>query len=122
IWAKDIDGLEENTTSTYVYHPPVLALKPTFKGVISITDATTQAVHKTFEGNLSKLSDADPSRHSTRIVNSLVGSNMGTADSRLDITMTGTRLEKSKGWKGTDINYFTQYSYSFTNNNVTEIG
>jgi hypothetical protein len=36
--------------------------------------------------------------------------------------MTGTRSQVSKTWKGTDIKYFIQYSYSFTNNNVTEIG
>ena len=122
IWATDVDGLEENTTSTYVYHPPVLAFKPAFKGVISITDATAQTVHKTFEGDFGKLAKADPSKFSLGIVNSLVGSNTGTEASRLDITMTGTRSQVSKSWKGTDIKYFTQYSYSFTNNNVTEIG
>ena len=58
IWAKDVDGLEENTTSTYVYHPPVLAFRPAFKGIISVTDATSQTVHKTFEGNFGQLAKA----------------------------------------------------------------
>lgn len=122
IWFTDLDGLEENSTSTYVYHPPVLALKPTFQGVISITDATTQKVHKTFEGNFGSLAKADPSRLSTSIVNSLAGSNTGNSSSKLDITMTGTRSEVSKTWKGTDLKYFTQYSYSFTSNNAVEKG
>jgi RHS repeat-associated protein len=122
IWATDVDGLEENTASTHVYKPPVLALKPAFRGVISITDATSQRAHKTFEGDFSKLSKADQSGFSRGIVNALVGSNIGTSESRLDITQTGTRSEVSKSWKGTDMKYFTQYSYTFTNNNVTEIG
>jgi len=122
IWATDVDGLEENITSTYVYHPPVLAIKPAFRGLISITDATSQTVHKTFEGDFGKLAKADPSKYSLGIVNSLVGSNIGTSASSLDITVTGTRSQVSKSWKGTDINYFTQYSYSFTNNNVVEKG
>ncbi|MGN6492810.1 MAG: RHS repeat-associated core domain-containing protein, partial [Agriterribacter sp.] len=122
IWATDLDGLEENTTSTYVYRPPVLSLKPTFRGTISITDATAQKAHKTFEGSYSQLGNADRSHYSQNIVQSLVGSNVGTEGSRLDITMTGTRSEVSKTWKGSDIKYFTQFAYSFTNNNVTEIG
>jgi hypothetical protein len=36
--------------------------------------------------------------------------------------MTGVRSNVFKSWKGTDIKYFTQYSYSFTHNNVTEVG
>jgi RHS repeat-associated protein len=120
-WATDLDGLEENTTSTYVYHPPVI-FKPAFKGIISITDATDQAAHKVFEGNFGQLAKADPSKYSLGIVNALVGDNIGSSTSRLDVTMTGTRSEVSKTWKGTDINYFTQYSYSFTSNNVTENG
>jgi hypothetical protein len=122
IWFIDLDGLEENSTSTYVYKPPVLAFKPAFKGVISITDATSQTAHKTFEGDFGKLAKADPSKFSLGIVNALVGSNTGTASSSLDITMTGTRSQVSKSWKGTDIKYFTQYSYSFTNNNTVEKG
>jgi hypothetical protein len=55
-------------------------------------------------------------------VSSLIAGNIGTSASRLDITMTGTRSAVSKSWKGTDINYFTQYSYSFTSNDVTEKG
>ncbi len=122
IWAKDVDGLEENTMSTYVYHAPVLAFKPSFKGIISITDATSEIAHKTFEGNFGQLAKADPSKHSIGIVNALVGNNVGTNTGRLDVTLTGKRSGDSKTWKGTDINYFTQYSYSFTSNNVTEIG
>ena len=52
IWAKDIDGLEENTMSTYVYHPPVLAFKPSFQGVITITDATSQLLINHLKGIL----------------------------------------------------------------------
>ncbi len=125
IWATDVDGLEENTTSTYVYHRPVIpdiANKPTFAGIISITDATTQVVHKAFEGNFSQLRKADATGFSTSVVNQLTGLNSGTSDSRLAITMAGTRSQISKTWQGTDIKYFTQYSYSFTSNNITEIG
>lgn len=122
IWATDLDGLEENTTSTYVYHPPVLAIKPTFAGVINITDATTQTAHKTFSGNFMQLRRADSRGMASSIVSQLTGSNIGTSASALDITMTGRRSQVSKTWKGTDIRYFTQYSYSFTSNNVTEKG
>jgi RHS repeat-associated protein len=122
IWATDVDGLEENTASTYVYKPSVLGLRPAFRGVISITNATSQTAHRTFEGDISKLSKADQSGFSRGIVNALVGSNIGTSESRLDITQTGTRSEVSKSWRGTDMKYFTQYSYTFTNNNVTEVG
>ena len=120
IWATDLDGLEENTTSTYVYHPSVLGLKPSFKGVIFISNATSEKVHQTFQGNFSQLAKTDDK--AKRMVSALVGSNVGNSDSRLDITMTGTRSDISKPWEGTDKNYYTQYSYSLTNNNVTEIG
>jgi RHS repeat-associated protein len=120
IWFTDLDGLEENSTSTYVYHPPVLALKPSFKGVISISDATSDKVHQTFQGNFAQL--AKTGDYGRRVVNALVGSNVGNESSKLDITMTGTRSDISKSWKGVDKNYYTQFSYSFTNNNVTESG
>ena len=120
IWFTDLDGLEENSTSSYVYHPPVLALKPSFRGLISITDATSEKVHQTFQGNFAQL--AKTGDFGRRVVNSLVGSNIGNENSKLDITMTGTRSDISKSWKGTDKNYYNQFSYSFTNNNVTETG
>lgn len=120
IWFTDLDGLEENSTSTYVYHPPVLAFKPAFKGVISISDATAQKVHQTFQGNFAQLAKTDD--NSRRLVNALVGSNVGNESSKLDITMTGSRSDISKSWKGTDKNYYTQFSYSLTTNNVTETG
>jgi hypothetical protein len=120
IWFTDLDGLEENSTSSYVYHPPVLALKPSFRGLISITDATSEKVHQTFQGNFAQL--AKTGDFGRQVVNSLVGSNIGNENSKLDITMTGTRSDISKSWKGTDKNYYNQFSYSFTNNNVTETG
>ncbi len=122
IWATDVDGLEENTTSTHVKKLVVFLSNPTFAGVINITDATTQTAHKTFSGNFIQLRKADATGMAPSIVNQLTGSNVGTAGSSLDITMTGTRSQVSKSWKGTDIKYFTQYSYSFISNNVTEIG
>jgi hypothetical protein len=121
-WATDIDGLEENTTSTYVSHPPILSLKPAFNGIISITDATSQTAHKTFEGNFSQLVKADPSKLSLGIVNQLTGSNTGTNQSRLDISMLGSRTEVDKSWQSTDVGYYQQYSYTFTNNNITQKG
>lgn len=120
IWFTDLDGLEENSTSTYVYHPPVLALKPAFRGVISISDATSDKVHQTFKGNFAQL--AKSGDYGRRVVNALVGSNIGSESSKLDLTMTGTRSDISKSWKGVDKNYYTQFSYSFTDNNVTETG
>ena len=114
--------MEENTTSTYVQKRIPLLPKPTFAGVINITDATTQTAHKTFSGNFIQLRKADATGLAPSIVNQLTGSNVGTASSSLGITMTGTRSQVSKTWKGTDIKYFTQYSYSFTSNNVTEQG
>ncbi|HET9057249.1 MAG TPA: RHS repeat-associated core domain-containing protein [Chitinophagaceae bacterium] len=122
IWAIDLDGLEENTLSTYVYKNPPLSIKPTFQGVINITDARTQTAHKTFSGNFSQLRKSDATGLSTSLVNQLTGSNVGNGSSSLDITITGTRSQVFKTWKGTDIKYFTQYSYSFTSNNVTEAG
>jgi hypothetical protein len=118
IWASDLDGLEENTTSTYVYHPPILGFKPAFNGIITITDARSQNIHRTFEGDFGKL--AKTSKSAIGLVNSLVGSNTGTTASRLNITMTGTRTEISKSWQGVDKNYFTQFSYSISSNNGTE--
>jgi RHS repeat-associated protein len=120
IWATDIDGLEENTPSTYTKKPVIAP--STFNGVISVTDATSQNVHKTFVGNYAQLRKADPTRFGPAIVNELVGTNYGNKDSKLDLKITGTRSEISKTWKGTDMKYYTQYSYSFTNNNVTETG
>jgi len=122
IWATDLDGLEENTSSTYVYHPPVIAVIRSFKGVISITDATTQTAHKTFSGNIAQLRKADATGMASSIVNQLTRADEGTGSSSLNITMTGTRSQVSKSWKGTDIKYFTQYSYSFVNNNTIEKG
>lgn len=122
IWAIDVDGLEENTTSTYVYKNPPISIKPTFKGVINITDATTQTIHKTFSGNYAQLKKSDATGLGPAIVNQLLGSETGNSSSDLSITMTGSRSQVFKSWKGTDIKYFTQYSYSFTNNNITEIG
>ena len=121
-WATDLDGLEENTTSTYLYHPPILALKPTFNGVIAITDATSQTAHKAFEGNFAQLRKADQTGLGASVVSQLTGTNYGTKDSKLDITMKSTRSQVFKSWKGTDIKYFTQYSYTFTSNNVIETG
>jgi len=104
-----------------VNHPPVPAIfRPSFKGIISITDATDQKAHKVFEGNFGDLAKRDPK--SLGIVNALAGGNAGTSTSRLDVTITGQRSEPSKSWRGTDYKYFTQYSYSFTSNSVTEKG
>lgn len=122
VWATDLDGLEENTTSTFVKKPTVIFAKPTFNGIITITNATTQAAHKTFQGNYAQLKKADAAGMAPSIVSQLTGSNVGTADSKLDITITGQRQQVVKTWKGTDIKYFTQYSYSFISNNVTEQG
>jgi RHS repeat-associated protein len=122
IWATDIDGLEENTSSTHVNHPPVLGIRQTFAGTINITDATTQTVHGTFSGNYTQLKKADATGMAPAIVNHLVGSNVGNSASTLNITMTGSRSQISKTWKGTDIKYFTQYSYSLTGNNTVEKG
>jgi RHS repeat-associated protein len=122
IWATDLDGLEENTSSTYVKKPILFFQKPTFAGTISVTDATNQAAHKTFQGNYAQLKKADGTGLGPSIVDQITSSDVGTSASRLDISMTGTRSEISKTWKGTDIKYFTQYSYTFTNNNVVESG
>ncbi|MET0637786.1 MAG: RHS repeat-associated core domain-containing protein [Chitinophagaceae bacterium] len=122
IWATDVDGLEENTPSTYVRKTIPLLVKPTFNGIISVTDATAQTAHQTFKGNFAQLRKADQTGLGTSLVNQITGSNYGTSASALDIKMTGTRSEISKSWKGTDIKYFVQYSYSFTSNNVAEQG
>jgi RHS repeat-associated protein len=121
IWATDIDGLEENTSSTSVYKPPVLA-KPAFLGTITIIDARSKSAHKTFEGNFQQLGKADPTKFSLALVNSVVGNNFGTGESRLNITITGIRSQTFKTWKGSDVKYFTQFSYSFTNSVFTENG
>jgi RHS repeat-associated protein len=123
IWATDLDGLEENTTSTYVSHiKPVGPTRSIYRGIISITDATTQSAHKTFEGDYIQLRKAEGlGGYASSVVNSLVGSRQG-AGSKLDITMTGIRSQVSKSWKGADLKYFTQFSYSFTSNSIVEKG
>jgi RHS repeat-associated protein len=122
IWATDVDGLEENTTSTFAKKPIGILAKPAFAGIISVVDATGQTAHKTFEGDFIQLRRADRNGMAVDIANHFASLNTGDRSSRLDLTITGERSEISKTWKGSDKKYFVQFSYSFTNNNVTEVG
>jgi RHS repeat-associated protein len=122
IWATDVDGLEENTTSTYAKKPIMYIPPPTFKGVIVISNINAKGLHKDFEGNYAQLKKFDQLGVAPKVVDQLIGANIGTSASKLDIKQTGTRREKSVTWKGTDYNYYNQFSYTLSSNNVKETG
>jgi RHS repeat-associated protein len=122
LWATDLDGLEENTASTYVYHTPPLAIKFAFRGTISFSGPGDKGDEKYFEGTYGQLYKRDERGLGPGIVNALIRSNIGDPNSKLDIKVIGTRSEFSKTWKGTDLNYYHQFSYSLTTNGVTEKG
>ncbi|MCX6317422.1 MAG: hypothetical protein NTW29_09045 [Bacteroidetes bacterium] len=112
IWATDIDGLEENTTSTHVKKPITFLKIPVFKGTINVYDA----IHKVclFNGNYSQWHKKD--YNSVRILNAVIGSNIENGLS-VDFSVNGQRRELVKG---PTISYLYFYEYSYTFNYLNE--
>jgi RHS repeat-associated protein len=111
IWATDLDGLEENLSTTV--KPPYIPklAKPTFKGVIKVYNSLNQGERQlTFQGRYSDLKKMDKSGIAPAMVNGLVGDNVYGIS--LDINLVGQRQQTNKTVEKSSLEYFYQYTFT----------